>query len=73
MDDRFPEDTDRFDVEAILDKQIRHLGRTRKPVPYYLIRWKGLGPQHDEWVHERNAVGAEEKIAEFERSRALPQ
>lgn len=42
-------------------------------MPYYLIRWKGLGPQHDEWVHERNAVGAEEKIAKFEASRQLPQ
>lgn len=70
VDDRFPEQQDRFDVEAILDKRVRAVGRSRKPVTFYLIRWKNAGPEHDEWVHERNAVGAEEKIADFEQQQA---
>jgi hypothetical protein len=69
-DDRFPTERDRFDVEAILDKKIRLCGRNRKPVTFYLIRWKNAGPEHDEWVHKRNAVGAENLISEFEARRS---
>jgi hypothetical protein len=53
------EEQDLFGVEAILDKKVSLCGRNRKPVTFYLIRWKGVGPEHDEWVHKKNTIGAE--------------
>ncbi|KAJ5181998.1 hypothetical protein N7449_012145 [Penicillium cf. viridicatum] len=70
-DERFPDDTDRHDVVAILDVRVRHR-RYRTPVTEYLIQWQGEPREQAQWVKERDAVGAEEKIAEFEeRRRAL--
>lgn len=62
----FLKDLDRFDIDCVLDKKVRLLSRTHRPVTFYLIQWKGFRSRHDEWVHERNAIGAEQKIAEFE-------
>ncbi|KAJ6090307.1 hypothetical protein N7486_009122 [Penicillium sp. IBT 16267x] len=50
-------------------KMVELRGRYRTPVTLYLIKWEGLGHEHDEWVRERDAVGAEELIQEFENDR----
>ncbi|KAJ5507375.1 hypothetical protein N7527_009518 [Penicillium freii] len=65
-DERFPDDPDRHDVSAVLDMRVRHLGRCRTPVKEYLIQWEGEPREQCQWVKERNAVGAEQKIREFE-------
>ncbi|KAL1981340.1 hypothetical protein VTN96DRAFT_2781 [Rasamsonia emersonii] len=70
LDERFPEDTDRYEVEVILDKRTRCYGRSKTPTTHYLVRWKGYTAAGDQWLHERNLVGAEELIKEFEASRA---
>ena len=68
-DDRFPDDMDRHDVAAVLDMRVRHPGRYRTPVKEYLIQWEGEPREQSQWVKERDAVGAEEKIREFEERR----
>ncbi|KAJ5252131.1 hypothetical protein N7489_002541 [Penicillium chrysogenum] len=61
-DPRFPHDTDRADVDAVLD--MRHRGRGRGRRKQYLVHWSALGNEHLEWLDEDNLVGAEEKILE---------
>ncbi|KAG0152943.1 hypothetical protein PDIDSM_1902 [Penicillium digitatum] len=63
FDPRFPEDTDRADVDAVLD--MRHRGRGRGRRKQYLVRWSGVGNEHLEWLDEDNLVGAEEKVLEY--------
>jgi hypothetical protein len=72
-DPRFPQDTDRHDVARVLDVRVRRLGRYRTPVKEYLIEWLGEAREEAQWVKERDAIGAEEKIAEFEERRRLQQ
>ncbi|KAK4865001.1 hypothetical protein LT330_001624 [Penicillium expansum] len=68
-DDRFPDDHDRHDVAAVFDVRVRHVGRYRTPRKEYLIQWLGEAREQAQWVKEQDAVGAEEKIAEFEERR----
>lgn len=62
-DSRFPDDTDRADVDAVLDMRYRGRGRGRRK--QYLVRWSALGNEHLEWLDEDNLVGAEEKVLEY--------
>ncbi|KAJ6102749.1 hypothetical protein N7486_005176 [Penicillium sp. IBT 16267x] len=68
-DPRFPGDSDRYDVERVLDKKVYLCGRHRTPVMLYLIKWASLGHEHEEWVREQDAISAEELIQDFENSR----
>ena len=61
-DPRFPHDTARADVDAVLD--MRHRGRGRGRRKQYLAHWSVLGNEHLEWLDEDNLVGAEEKVLE---------
>lgn len=63
LDPRFPNDTDRADVDAVLDMRYRGRGRARRK--QYLVRWSGVGNEHLEWLDEDNLVGAEEKVLEY--------
>ncbi|KAJ2764083.1 hypothetical protein IWQ57_005313, partial [Coemansia nantahalensis] len=38
-----------YDIERILDHAPMSRGRFK-----YLVRWKGFGPTHDEWIPESN-------------------
>ncbi|MCW5952828.1 MAG: DDE-type integrase/transposase/recombinase, partial [Propionibacteriaceae bacterium] len=40
----------RYEVERLLRKQVRHFGRNRTAKEGYMVRWKGFGPEHDVWV-----------------------
>ena len=68
---RFPDGNDRYNVKAILAKEIRPArGRpradgTRKHHTWYLIRWTGQSAKEDSWIREDNAEGCEELIQEF--------
>ncbi|OGM40970.1 hypothetical protein ABOM_010505 [Aspergillus bombycis] len=64
LEERFPDDTNRFEVEAVLDKRVNLVGRSRKPVVKYLVRWVGWPPAYDTWEPPENMVGAEEAIEE---------
>ena len=65
LDPRFPDDTDRADVDAVLDMRFRRRRRGRRK--QYLVRWSALGNEHLEWLDEDNLTGAEEKVDEYLR------
>lgn len=45
---------DQYEVERLLFKQVRRLGRAATPFEGFMVRWKGWGPQHDSWVRSEN-------------------
>lgn len=65
FDPRFPQDTNRADVDAV--HNMRYRGRGRGRCKQYLVRWSGLGNEHLEWLDEDNLIGAEEKELEYLR------
>ncbi|KAJ5521257.1 hypothetical protein N7527_005372 [Penicillium freii] len=69
FDDHFPEETDRHDVAVVLDIRVRRLGRYGISRKEYLIQWQGEPREQAQRVKESDAVGAEEKVAEFEERR----
>lgn len=46
------ENDDQYYVEALLDKRVTHAGR--RTTIQYLVRWKGYGPEDDQWVAASN-------------------
>ena len=65
-DERYPDEEDRYDVERILAKRTRHIGRARRLFTEYLVRWKGFDESHDEWLREDDLEGARDMVDEFE-------
>lgn len=63
FDDRYPEDTDRYDVERILAKETRpSRGRpkadgSRASTTWYLVRWAGQSAKEDQWIPESETEG----------------
>jgi hypothetical protein len=60
------EGEEEYEVESIIKTAMRGRGRQRRL--YYLVRWKGYGPEHDSWVPEENMANSEELVREFENS-----
>ena len=46
------ENDGQFLVERLLDRRIRRVGRYRKEVTEYLVKWSGYGHEHNQWVKE---------------------
>ena len=66
-------DTDQYkswELERLLSKRIIPIGRARTMVTQYLARWKGYGPEHDEWLSEHKLSNAKELIDDYEQGRA---
>ena len=65
-------DTDQYkswELERLLSKRIIPIGRARTMVTQYLARWKGYGPEHDEWLSEHKLSNARELIDDYEQGR----
>jgi hypothetical protein len=62
-----PEEDGSYEVESLIKK--KRIVRGRKYVLQYLVRWKGYGPENDEWIDrselQRNAT---EILMEFEKA-----
>ena len=67
-DERFPDDDDRYDIDKVLAKRTRRVGRTRRLFTEYLVRWKGFDESHDEWKRLEDLEGAKELVEEFENT-----
>ncbi|KAJ5376631.1 hypothetical protein N7509_013517 [Penicillium cosmopolitanum] len=47
------------------ERALDSMSRIWAPISERSAAVVGAGPEHDEWVHERNMVGADEKIEEY--------
>ncbi|SLM39130.1 Chromo domain/shadow [Lasallia pustulata] len=54
-----------YDVEKVLASRQRRYRRGRS-ITKYLVRWKGYGPEHDEWYGENLLDGCLETILDYE-------
>ena len=54
-----------YEVEALLKHRERRGGRQ------YLVRWTGYGPEHDEWVHERELEHAKDMLKNCKEANGL--
>ena len=50
-----------YEIERLLDKRVTPTGRVK-----YLLRWKGWGPEYDEWRSLKQLQNAQELVAEYE-------
>jgi len=55
-----------WEVAAVVKKQVLRRGRSAKV--QYLVRWKGFGPEYDEWKEEEELDGCAELVKEYEFS-----
>ncbi|PNP59924.1 hypothetical protein FNYG_14750 [Fusarium nygamai] len=60
-----PIDENRYKVNFIIKRQVRRLRRNATPFKGFLIRWKGWGPEHDQWV--KTADISEELMESFRK------
>ena len=58
------EKSESFEVEALLNKRERRVGR--KIVTEYLVRWLGYGPEYDAWYSLSALDKCDELIKEYE-------
>lgn len=68
FDDRYPEDTDRYDIDRILARRTRPIGRNATLFTEYLVRWQGFNEAHDEWIRKEHLDGAEQLVNDFDAS-----
>ena len=54
-----------FEIDRLLDKRVMRKGRGF--ATEYLVRWKGWGPQWDEWFNVKNLDDATDLVEDYER------
>ena len=57
-----------YEIERLVDKHVTPTGRVK-----YLLRWKGWGPEYDEWRSLKQLQNAKELVAEYEADHAEPE
>jgi hypothetical protein len=57
-----------WEVEKILDKRIRKVGRSRQMNVEYLVKWKGFPSHESTWEPEQNLRFATDLVQQFENS-----
>jgi hypothetical protein len=58
------EGEEEYEIDSIVRTDMRGRGRNRRK--HYLVRWKGYGPESDQWIPVEEMEHAGELIAEFE-------
>ena len=56
------------EVERIIRKRTRYIGRFKAKSTEYLVRWVNCGPEHDEWMTVKQLANAKHLIDVFEAS-----
>lgn len=59
------DDFESFEVERVINKRIINKGRGVST--QYLVRWKGYGPQYDQWISIKQLDDATDLVNEYER------
>jgi hypothetical protein len=52
---------DEYEIETIIKAAMRERGKKQ----HYLVRWKGYGPEYDEWISAENLDHAKDLVEEF--------
>ncbi|KAF5971878.1 TY3B-TY3B protein [Fusarium bulbicola] len=60
-----PIEENRYEVEFIVKREVRYRGRRNTPFEGFMVRWKGWGPEHDQWV--KTADISKELIEDFRK------
>jgi hypothetical protein len=61
-------DLPEVEIEQILAK--KHVKRGKRRIPYYLVRWKGFSPDHDEWISLHGLRNAPDLVKEWEHNQS---
>jgi hypothetical protein len=56
-------DHEEYEVEEVLDSRL--VGRSRKRKQYW-VKWKGWGPEHNQWIGEDDMSNARDLVEQFE-------
>ena len=62
-----------WELERLLNKRQVRVGRSATLVTQYLARWKGYGPDDDEWLSEKKLENAKDLIDDYERRKYWDQ
>ncbi|EFQ99379.1 hypothetical protein MGYG_02390 [Nannizzia gypsea CBS 118893] len=57
-----------FEIQTLLDRRCRRIGRHRTPYMEYLVRWKGYGPEHDLWYRRQDLMDAKMLLRDYDNS-----
>lgn len=60
-----------YEVDSILNHEVRSRGRNRKRVIYYLVTWKGHGAEHNTWEPENNLTNCSELLQEYWKTQTV--
>jgi hypothetical protein len=63
--------TEEWEIHSLVKK--RTIGRGNNKQVQYLARWKGYGPEYDQWLNESELDNAQELIKDFEEAEAKKQ
>lgn len=56
-------ETDHYEIERLLDKR---LGGRRRKQTYYLVKWKGYGHEHNQWMNKKDLDHAAELVRRYD-------
>ena len=55
-----------FELDRLLNKRVVSKGRARTLTVEYLVRWKGYGPEFDQWMSLKELGNADQLVADYE-------
>ena len=71
--DVLPNGEEAWEVDKIVDKRVRRVGRNRRPVTEYLVLWRGYPEWERSWEPAANLRAARGAVARFEAGRSVAQ